>query len=74
MGTSSEDKGKGLFQATKIPVPNDPILRQIMKETKEDFNDYTRDFFLQTNVLFQKVQKSQVAVFSQLQQDFVQHV
>ena len=56
--------------AKKIPIPNDPDLRASLKEAKEDFNAYAKHFFLQTNILLQETQTSQINLFDKLQTRF----
>ena len=53
-GPSTKDRVKGLLQTKTIQIPNDPILREVMKETKMDFNDYTKEFFLVLISYFKK--------------------
>ena len=69
-GPNTEDWGKGLLQTKIIQIPDDPNLKAIMKENEVDFNDYAKDFFFNTNVLFQEVQKSQIKIFNKQQKDF----
>ena len=65
-GPSIEDWGKGPIQIEIIQIPNDSNLKAIMKENEIFFNDYAKDFFFKTNVLFQEVQKSQINLFNKL--------
>ena len=67
---STKDQGNGPLQTKIIQILDNPNLKAIMKENEIDFNDYAKDFFLNTNVLFQEVQKSQINLFNKLQKDF----
>ena len=53
-----------------IQVPNDPILKATLLEANKDFNDFARDFLLNTNILFKEIQKSHVFLYVKQQQEF----